>query len=65
MTEQELADRFSAALTEIGEASAALVFAEREACAKILDDMAKGLAYRDEVWVHLTEAAKVIRNRPR
>jgi hypothetical protein len=79
MAQQAIADRFSAALTEVGEASAALVLAEREACAKVIDGLiADTLAYAKapgavigqiNTWLSqvsiLREAAKAIRERPR
>ena len=77
LTEQDIADRMSNALNEIGEASAALVFAEREACAKLLDELVNQLVVATNDFtnigcsVHmaradeLKRAAILIRNRPR
>jgi hypothetical protein len=62
MTEQELADRFSNALTEIGEASIALVLAEREACARIIDE---AIANEEGLEPLLRAIAQTIRGRPR
>jgi|WetSurMetagenome_2_1015567.scaffolds.fasta_scaffold99819_3 hypothetical protein len=63
-TEEDLADRMSNALTEVGETTTALVFAEREACAKVIEDMIKPGV--NSVAIAAFEAAiKAIRNRPR
>jgi|WetSurMetagenome_2_1015567.scaffolds.fasta_scaffold00090_61 hypothetical protein len=79
MAQQAIADRFSAALTEVGEASAALVLAEREACARVLDGLiadtlacakAQGAVIGQiNTWLSqvsiLREAARGIRERPK
>jgi prophage antirepressor-like protein len=61
--ENAAADRFSAALTEIGEAAIALVMLEREACAALLEaEAAKGGG--GPTWADaFVEAAKLIRSR--
>lgn len=77
LTEQDVADRMSNALNAVGEASVALVFAEREACAKLLDELVNQLVVATNDFtnigcsVHmaradeLKRAAILIRNRPR
>jgi hypothetical protein len=64
-TEIELAgaDRFSNALTEIGEATINLIKLEREACARVLDEMITPSMDFDARDV-LARAAKAIRSRP-
>lgn len=76
--EQALADRMSAALTEIGDASSALILGEREACALLMEDesdrirssMHSAMKVLDISNAALKataflEAAKLIRGRPK
>jgi hypothetical protein len=61
--EKAAADRFSSALTEIGESAIELVLLEREACAKEIDALitpSMDFDARDA----LAKAAKAIRSRP-
>jgi hypothetical protein len=64
LTEQELADRMSNALNEIGETTIKMVLAEREACAKGIEDMIKP-GINSVAIAALEAAAKMVRNRPR
>jgi hypothetical protein len=64
LTEQDVADRMSNALNEIGETTIKMVLAEREACAKGIEDMIKP-GINSVAIAALEAAAKMVRNRPR
>lgn len=65
LTEQDLADRMSNALNEIGETTIKMVLAEREACAKVVEDSIKSGPVTAGVLAFVKELAAAIRNRPR